>query len=298
MRGRTVAVVLVWTLPSALFLAATAIVYSAFRIPPPARLDDAERAAVIATLRAGLEDRPAVPCAVRRGSRAVAATVWLGGKAVARVDGEGGDLCAAVDAAAAQLRARVTLRMLSPAAREEARLQVDVVTGTAPLGGDQWLFDALAVPEVGEMLAINSGLEGIGVRLDGTAWLLLPHELVAAKVLTTKRPTRELADFVIGPDLVKMGRMLAQRAGKPGVLDPTTMFRFRTDTFVERPRASRAATAGSPARAASSVLASGGAPLPLYRGVPPAPPLSGRLLRERALDGGRFLVAHLAPNGR
>jgi hypothetical protein len=282
MRRRTVAVVLVWTSPSALFLAVTAIVYAAFRIPPPDRLDDAERAAVIAPLRAGLEDRPAVPCAVRRGSRAVAATVWLRGKAVARVDGEGGDLCAAIDAAAAQLRARATLRMLPAADREAARLQVDVVTAAAPLGGDQWLFDALAVPGVGEMLAINSGLEGIGIRIDGTAWLLLPHELVAAKVLTTKRPSKELADFVIGPDLDKMGRMLAQRAGKQGVLDPTTMFRFRTDTFVERPQGSRA----------------GAAPLPLYRGVPPAPPLSGRLLRERALEGGRFLVAHLAPNGR
>ncbi len=32
--------------------------------------------------------------------------------------------------------------------------------------------------------------------------------------------------------------------------------------------------------------------------MPPPPPLSAQLLRERALAGGRFLVAHLAPNGR
>jgi hypothetical protein len=286
-RARTVALVLVWTLPSAVFLAATAIVYCAFRIPPPDRLDDGERAAVLATLRAGLDDRPAVPCSVRRGASPVAATVWLRGRAIARVDGEGADLCAAVDAAAAQLRTQPAPRAITQAERDEARIQVDVITGTASLGGDQWLFDALAVPGVGDMLAINSGLEGIGVRLDGKAWLLLPHELVAAKVLTTKRPSQELQDFAIGADLVRVGRMLAQRAGKPGVLDPTTMFRFRTDTFIDRTLALDRPQAG---RAAP--------PLQLYRGVPPAVPLTGKVLRERALEGGRFLVAHLAPNGR
>ncbi len=281
MSRRSIAVVLVWTLPSAVFLAATAIVYFAFRIPPPDRLDDAERAAVIASLRAGLDDRTAVPCPVRRDSRAVAATVWFKGRAIARVDGEGADLGDAADAAATALRTQTAVRALAQVDRDEARIQVDVVTGTAPLGGEQWLFDALAVPGVGEMLAINSGVEGIGVRIDGKPWLLLPHELVAAKVLTTKRPSQVLQDFAIGADVTRMGRILSQRAGKTGVLRPANMFRFRTDTFVERPRAGRPAP-----------------PLQLYRGVPPPPPLTAKLLRERALDGGRFLVAHLAPNGR
>jgi hypothetical protein len=275
------ALVLVWTLPSVVFLVATGIVYFAFRIPPPDRLVGDERAAVMATLRAALDDRPAVPCGVRRGGGGVAATVWLKGRAIARVEGEGEDVGAAVDAAAAALRAETAVRALAQVDRDEARIQVDVITGTAPLGGDQWLFDALAVPGVGEMLAINSGIEGIGVRIDGKAWLLLPHELVAARVLTTKRPSKDLQDFAMGADLDKMGRMLAQRAGKPGVLDPTTMFRFRTDTFVERPLAGRAAP-----------------PLQLYRGVPPPVPLTAKTLRERALEGGRFLVAHLGPNGR
>jgi hypothetical protein len=282
------ALVLVWTLPSAVFLAATAIVYSAFRIPPPDRLDDGERAAVVATLRAGLDDQPPVPCPVRRGAGTVVATVWFGGRPLARVDGEGADLGAAVDAAAAQLRARQEIRGIAQADRDAARIQVDVVTGTAPLGGDQWLFDALAVPGIGEMLAINSGVEGIGVRLEGKAWLLLPHELVAARVLTTKRPSKQMQDFAIGPDLGKMGQMLAQRAGTTGVLDPTTLFRFRTDTFVERPRPP--VERSGPGRAAP--------PLQLYRGVPPAEPLTGKALREHALQGGRFLVAHLAENGR
>ena len=280
-RRRLIALLLVWTLPSALFLGATAIVYSAFRIPPPERLDAAERAAIAASLRAGLGDRPAVPCAVHRGAGPVVATVWLKGRAIARIDGEGAGLAAAVDAAAAELRGSPTLRGLAQPDRDEARLQVDVVTGIAPLGGDQWLFDALAVPGIGEMLAINSGVEGIGVRLDGKTWILLPHELVTAKVLTTKRPSADLQDFAMGADLARMGQILAQRAGKAGVLDPTTMFRFRTDTFVERPQAARATP-----------------PISLYRGVPQPPPISAGLLRERALEGGRFLAAHLAPNGR
>jgi hypothetical protein len=281
MRRRTIALVIVWTLPSAVFLVATGVVYFAFRIPPPDRLDDGERTAVMASLRAGLDGRPAVPCTVQRDSRVIAATVWLGGRAIARVDGEGRGLAEAVAQAAGALGAAPAVRALTPAEREEARIQVDVVSGTAPLGGDQWLFDAFAVPGIGEMLAINSGVEGIGVRIEGKAWLLLPHELIAAKVLTTKRPSDQMQDFAMGADLDKMGRMLAQRAGKAGVLDPTTMFRFRTDTFVERPRASRAV-----------------APLQLYRGVPPRVPLTAATLREHALAGGRFLVAHMAPNGR
>src|SRR5262249_27836242 len=152
----------------------------------------AERAAIVAPLRAALEDRPPPLCSVHRDSGAVAATVWLGGRAVARADGEGADLAAAVDAAAAALRGQPAVRGLAPAARDGARIQVAVVTGTAPLGGDQWLFDALAVPGIGEMLALNSGVEGIGVRLGGKAWLLLPYELVAAKVLTTKRPSEDM----------------------------------------------------------------------------------------------------------
>ena len=65
MKRRTILLVLVWTLPSAIFLAATGIVYSAYRIPPPDRLDEAERTQAIASLRAGLEDKPAIPCNVR-----------------------------------------------------------------------------------------------------------------------------------------------------------------------------------------------------------------------------------------
>jgi hypothetical protein len=281
MTRRRIALLLVWTLPSALFLAATAIVYSAFRIPPPDRLDDAERTAVTATLRAGLDDKPAVPCTVMRDTGPVAVTVWSGGKTVARVDGTGDGLAAAVDAAAAALRTEQGVRGLTQGQRDDARIQVDIVTGTAPLGQGQWLFDALAVPGVGEMLAVNSGVDGIGVEALGKTWLLLPHELVVAKVLAAKRPSAALQDFAMGADLDKMTSILAARAGTRTAIDRESLFRFRTDTFVERPQTSR-----------------GGAPLQLYRGIPERPPLSAQALRDAALSGGRFLVAHLAANGR
>jgi hypothetical protein len=130
------------------------------------------------------------------------------------------------------------------------------------------------------LLAVNPGVEGIGVDLDGRRAILLPHELVAAKVLAAKRPSNAIPDFAMGIDLKRIGALLASRAG---VKQPVkaALFRFRTDTFVERPHGART-----------------DAPVQLYRGIPPAPPLSAGALRAAALEGGRFLVAHLAPTGR
>ncbi|MBA3540970.1 MAG: hypothetical protein H0T79_15265, partial [Deltaproteobacteria bacterium] len=172
-------------------------------------------------------------------------------------------------------------------ALEQARLQVDIITGTAPLGRGYWLFDALAVPGIHEMLAINPGVEGVGAQLatDGRPTLLLPHELVTAKLLAAKRPSAALPDFAMGMDLAKIRTLLASRAGRLQGRKPTDppfdfpMFRFRTDTFVEL----RDHTA---------------APVALYRGIPPAPKLDAKVLREAALAGGRYLVAHLGKNGR
>ncbi|MBA3499495.1 MAG: hypothetical protein H0T65_03925, partial [Deltaproteobacteria bacterium] len=279
MKRRTIALVLVWTLPSVVFLAATGIVYSAYRIPPPDRLDEAERTQAIQSLRAGLEDKPAIPCNVRHDAEGpIAVTVWYQGRAAVRVDATGADVGKACDAAADLLRKHTSIRAFpDPAELSKMRLQVDVITGTAPLGHGQWLFDALAVPGVGDMMAINSGVEGIGLEWAGKGWLMLPHELVATKLLTTKRPSAALQDFAMGADLDKLARVLAARANQTGPIDKNKMFRFRTDTFVEF---------------------AGEAPIPLYRGIPAAPTLSAKTLREAALEGGRFLVAHLAPNGR
>jgi hypothetical protein len=282
MKRRTIALLLVWTLPSAIFLVVTGVVYFAYRIPPPDRLDAGERASVIATLRAGLAGKPGAPSTVRDDlAGPLAVTVWAGGKSLVRVDGAGPDVGRAADAAAASLATNPTLRALSAADLDQARIQVDIVTGLGPLGGEYWLFDKLAVPGIGDMLAINSGVEGIGVTLDGKTTVLLPHELVAGKLLAAKRPSAALADFAMGVDLDKIRAVIAQRAGKPAGLDQPDLFRFRTDTFVEAPRARRETP-----------------PLQLYRGNPEPPKLSAEALRTAALDGGHYLVAHLAPNGR
>ena len=277
-RRRLVALVLVWTLPSLLFLSTAAFVYTKYRIPQPTRLDDAQRTAVIATLRAGLTSAVPVPCTVDAPTEeTLAVTVWLRGRALLRVDGAGDSVGTAADDAARKLAVNPTVKGLSVADRDEARMQVDLITGSAPLGG----IDVYAVPGIAEMLAINPGVEGIGTELGDKRVVLLPNELVAAKVLAAKRPSNALPDFAMGIDLVKIGNLLASRAGLTTAVAPEELFRFRTDTFVERPLAMRP-----------------GVPIQLYRGNPAPPELSAKVLREAALAGGRFLVGHLAPNGR
>jgi len=287
MTRRTIAVVCVWTVPSAVCLIATAIVYAVFRIAPPDRLDAAERTQVMATLRAAIAapvepaaaGDPAPPAVHRPLGGPLAVTVWLDGRTVARVDAAGPDVAAATVVAARRLRDDRGVATLAPADRARARLQVDLVTGTGPLGGGSPLFDRLAIPGIGDMLAINPGVEGVGAEIAGKPVVLLPHELVAAKLLTAKRPSEAMPDFAVGLDLAKIGQLLATRAGASDAISPSGLYRLRTDTFVE------AADHAAP-------------PLALYRGLPPAPALSGWALRDAALAGGRYLVAHLAPNGR
>ena len=274
MKKRTLALVLVWTLPSIVFVAITAIVYSAYRIPPPDRLTDAERTAVMATLRAALADTQPPPCNVRRANKLVAVTVWNEGRVASRVDGEGRDLGAAVDQAAATLRTHAQLRGL-----DRARIQVDVIVGHAPIGEGHWL-GAFALP-FSELLAVNPGIEGIGGEIGGKRALVLPHELVATKMLSTQRPSESMPEFAMGVDLQRMASMVGQRANAGRPVTRSQLFRFRTDTFVERPLEQRAQP-----------------PVQLVRGIPAPPKLSAQSLREAALSGGRFLVAHLAPNGR
>src|SRR5262249_48268333 len=93
-RRRLLALPLLWTLRSLGSVGVTTCVYSAYRIAPPARLDDAERTAVIATLRAALVGAPAVPCTVHRAldPGPVAMTLWLDGHQAARADGYGADI--------------------------------------------------------------------------------------------------------------------------------------------------------------------------------------------------------------
>jgi hypothetical protein len=287
MTRRTIALICVWTLPSVVFLTATAIAFTAFRIPPPDRLDAAERTAVMAVVRAGLRDAAAPAPAVHRPLQGpLAVTVWSGGRSLARVVATGDDVAAAAAAAARQLRELPAWQGLAPTDRELARLQIDIVTGTGPLGGHSAWFDAIAVPGIGDMLAINPGVEGVAAEVDGKPVLLLPHELVAARLLAARRPSSIFPNFAMGADVESIAQLLVARAGAP-TARPRGLVRLRTDSFVE---AIDHATGHATGHAA--------APLPLYRGIPPAPRLSAQTLREAALRGGRYLVNHLASNGR
>ncbi|MCX5745675.1 MAG: hypothetical protein NT062_24630, partial [Proteobacteria bacterium] len=274
MTRRNKTLVAIWTLPSAILLLVTYLTYGAFRIPPPERLTEAQRGAILQTLRAAITPGEAtLPCAVHTPAVAVAVSVWTKGRTMARVDGYGADVGAATDAAAALLRTHPAIKPLTPAVRDDMRLQVDVITGTGPLGGGYWLFDAFAVPGVGDMLAVNPGVEGVGANLvpDGRPTLLLPHELVASKLLIAKRPWPELPDFAMGMDFNRIRTLLAARAGLPA-RPPTaaafdfSIFRFRTDTFVERREHATPATT-----------------LALYRGIPTPPRIDGATLRNAAL---------------
>ena len=285
MKRSAVALVLVWTLPSALFLAITAIVYGAYRIAPPDAADDAERAAVD-------RDRcaPRSPASQPRRARCIAPAGTGRGDAC-------GSTAARSRASTATARPRRRGRLPRPALRTpaaverwmpaeratRARLQVDVIVGTAPLGDAHWL-GAFALPGIGDMLAINPGIEGIGadVRWQARARCCRTSSSRRSCCRRSGRPRRcptsRWASTSRGSRCSS-----AQRAGAATRRSrATALFRFRTDTFVEQPaRAPRAP------------------PVQLYRGIPPPP----RAVRRRrcataALAGGRYLVAHLAPNGR
>ncbi len=285
---RRLALLLVWTLPSALFLTVTCVTYSAYRIAPPDRLDPETRFAVIESLRAALDGRPAaVPPIARTVHGPTVATLWSGGRSIATVTDDSTDLAAATKSLAGKLAAHPQVKAFDAPTRARTRIQVDVVTGTGPLGGDHWLFDELAVPGIADMLAINPGVEGIGVTIEGKTTVVLPHELVGAKLLAAKKPSQALGDFAMGVDLNRIRTLVATRAGKQTGIAAQQLFRFRTDTFVERPTDQRRASFSAEA-----------APLQLYRGVPEAPKLTAASLRTAALEGGRYLINHLAPNGR
>lgn len=278
--NRRLALLLVWTLPSAVFLAITAIVYSAYRIEPPDRLTDSERVAVMTPLRAALLGESPAPCTLTRGQGPIVVTVWLDGRAIVRVDGHGGTLAQAVDSAAATLREHAQLRKQSSDALSRARLQVDVIVGRTPVGTAHWLAK-YQLPFIGDGLAINPGIDGIGVEHDGKVGFVLPHELAASKSLQTKRPAPAMTELALGNDLERISLLAGARVGLRRAVPQSQLFRFRTDTFVEQPDGARDRP-----------------PLQLTRGIPPAPPLDAKTLREAALAGGRYLVAHLAPNGR
>jgi len=281
MKRRTLALVLVWTLPSALFLTITAIVFAAYRIDPPDRLSPADRDSMIKTLRQALRSEPATPSTVQGGHGPIAVSIWVDGRMAARVDGDGPTLAAATDSAATALRTLKAVSLLSDSAKVRARIQVDVIVGHAPLGSAHWL-GAFTIPGIGDALAINPGVEGIGATRDGKQALVLPHGLAGQEPPSNKAPAEALPGFALGADPPPDPAPVGLKMGVNKPVPRKELFRFRTDTFVEQPLEARERP-----------------PVALYRGIPATPPpLSGAELRQAALEGARYLVGHLAPSGR
>ncbi|MBP6628973.1 MAG: hypothetical protein KA297_06060 [Kofleriaceae bacterium] len=290
-RARTVALVVTFVAPSALFVLLTAAVYGGYRVDVPARADEATRTAAMAVLRAVVEaaPAPAEAAALARplpSGGPLVVSAYLDGRELARASGRGATWAAALADTARALGAVPGFARIGAAERARLRLKLDAVVGRGRLGAGHWVFDLLAFPGLAETLALNPGLEGIGVAVAGREYFLLPEDLAARDLLASRRPSKAVPDLTMGVDLIRAEQLLmlqakiydraAWRAAAP------RYFRFRTDSFVERPVADRGQ----------------GGPLPLTRGIPPRPPMTAASLREAALEGGRYLVAHLAPTGR
>ncbi len=270
-------------LPSLVVLVAGFAVYSYIAYDLPPRLSGAARAAAVAPLRAvvdgGAPAKPAANAELARGlpgNGPVVVSLWSFGKRVARVEGRGLTIGDAVYDAARVLADDPALPALDTEARGKARLQVDVVVARSPL---------VTKYEATRALGVVAGLDGVGVTIDHIDVVLMADEIVEKKLLAARTPIPMVAEFKVGLEFDKVDAELATRAAlAPGQYGGAarSYWRFRADSFVERPVETRAA----------------GAPLPLFRGLPPGPELSAENLRAAALLGGKYLTEHLAANGR
>jgi hypothetical protein len=288
LRRRPVVLVAVWTVPSLVFLLLTSIVYFGFRIDVPSHADAGTRTDAMAIMRAALDGAPvpAPGASLRRelpDGGPVIAVVYLDGLEVARAVGYGATWADALVAAAGELgKAKFMTR--DAETRTRARIRIDAVVGRGPLPGSHALFDTMAMAGVGKLLALNPGLDGIAASVDGKEVVLVPHDLIAAteKVMPKKRPIKMGADFAVALELAAADRQLVRMAGSPPNAKPTGHHRIRVDSFAER-----------------AVPERGQPPVSLYRdNRRERPPLTAKTLRDAALEGGRYLVAHLGPNGR
>jgi len=257
--------------------------YQYVALDPPARLSDGARAAVMRPLRAavdatGAPARPTQPELERTlpGGGPAIVSFWSDGKRVVRVEGHGARIADAVLDAATQLAGQETIRRLDASERAQARLQVDLVVARAPM------VTRFAATRA---LGLTAGVEGLGVTVEGRTVVLAADELVDKKLLGAATPIPMVEDFKVGLEFDKADGELAVRAALPAGhygASARDYWRFRADSFVERPLETRAT----------------GAPLPLFRGLPPGPELSPERLHEAALAGGKYLSEHLAVNGR
>jgi hypothetical protein len=268
--------VLLWFGPSLLFVGLSTIVYRHFRITGTPALEEQGRSALLVCLREGLErtqweepppDR--LPLVGRTDGLVV--RIYNLGRVVARLQSAPGELEVACQELAAQMAADPRLSRFSADSRRTARIHVEHVIGRGP---------TLEWPSLLAGLTLQPGLDGLGVVADGQESLLLPSELVDAKLLVRNRPLSFVPDLVFGFDRSKAEPALRKIAGLDARAWETaskSYFRFRTEAYVED---------------------EGGHPLVLERDVPPAPELDAASLREGALAGGRYLIAHMMPSGR
>ncbi len=277
-RGRRLALAAVFVLPSALLCAAAAAVVTHYRIEPPPGLSPAGRAAAMAVMRAVMDGRPPARPRHDELERALEAggpvvvTVWHEGDLVVRVEGRGAREADALEAAARALAESPELERMDEEKRPGARIKIDIVTARGPL---------LRGITTLELFALQAGVEGLGAVTAGPEeHLLLPQDLILSRLLVSQQPIGALPDLKVGINMKRADAVLARLSKlSPAAWDALgrSYFRFTTDAFVDQ---------------------ADGAPLPIRRGVPPEPELSAENLRQAAIEGGHYLVRHLADNGR
>ncbi|MBT8491974.1 MAG: hypothetical protein KJO07_02845, partial [Deltaproteobacteria bacterium] len=266
-------ILLLLAAPPVLFVALAAAAFTWVHIPEPEPLSVSDREAVHQFLRSALEGRAARSLTSERFRRAqdepVIATLWRSGIEVARFQGQGDTLAAALSDVAAHIRR-------SPpgikAAPEHVRIKLDVITSRGPLVELHPLISAVA---------LHPGVDGLGARIDGHGEaFLLPDDLILGNMLQAGAPIKHV-DFKLGVNYRRALSLAARRLQikrKVAEAGHRDWFRFRTLSLVESAGHERL--------------------IALRRGTPERPAFSRQALREAAIAGGRYLVSHLAANGR
>src|SRR5204863_7100640 len=104
---------------------------------------------------------------------------------------------------------------------------VDVIVGHHPLGDGHWL-GSFTIPGIGDALAINPGVEGIGGSGGGKQAMMLPHELMQLRLLSTNKMSEAISDFAMGVDLKQIAALVGAKAGYGKPVPRDELFRFRT----------------------------------------------------------------------
>jgi hypothetical protein len=261
----------IWLAPGLILLLLTTLVTGHYRIEPRAPTAKRLQQSLLECLRSQLEGgagTSSLDGAVRDWT---IVRLYNRGSRVARLVVQSTSLAELCERAGQAMQMDPAIQGLPLLARKQIRIQVDHISGRGPLLQD---------PELLASLALHPALDGIGVSLGDKEYFLLPSETIDANLLSSNRPLSFVPDFVFGFDQEKADILLRSQAGMNNADwsgAEREYFRFRSESYVE------------------SQL---GESLPLTRGMIPAPEMSEESLREGAIEGGRYLVAHMAANGR